>query len=438
MRHVSVTVEYLSKRYLIGVRQTSYRTLSDRLAERLRRLVTMRRFFSDSQEAFWALKDVSFEIKPGEVVGIIGRNGAGKSTLLKILSRITEPTEGRAVLHGRVSSLLEVGTGFHPELTGRDNVYLSGSLLGMKKAEIDAKFDEIVAFAEIEKFIDTPVKRYSSGMFVRLAFAVAAHLEPEILILDEVLAVGDSRFQKKCLSKMEDVGKHGRTILFVSHSMPAVARICKRAILLEEGVVRMDGPAHHVIATYMGSDVGSSAEREWPDSTTAPQGETVRLRAVRVRTEEGRVTDAIDIRQPFGVDMEYEVKEGGHVLQPFFRFTNEENVCLFCPPDLDPSWRGRPRPAGRYVTTVWLPGNLFAEGRIFVDVALCVLHGVIVQFHERNVVSFQVLDSLDGDSARGDWAGEMEGVLRPLLKWTTTFTPAGERSTLAVTKESNV
>ncbi|WP_447863344.1 ABC transporter ATP-binding protein [Nitrospira calida] len=398
----------------------------------------MRGFFSHSQETFWALKDVSFEIKPGEVVGIIGRNGAGKSTLLKILSRITEPTEGRALLHGRVSSLLEVGTGFHPELTGRDNVYLSGSLLGMKKAEIDAKFDEIVAFAEIEKFIDTPVKRYSNGMFVRLAFAVAAHLEPEILILDEVLAVGDSRFQKKCLNKMEDVGKHGRTILFVSHSMPAVARICKRVILLEDGVVRMDGPAHQVIATYMGSDVGSSAVREWSDPTTAPQGEIVRLRAVRVRTEEGRVTDAIDIRQPFGIDMEYEVKEGGHVLQPFFRFTNEENVCLFCPPDLDPSWRGRPRPAGRYITTVWLPGNLFAEGRIFVDVALCVLHGVIVQFHERNVVSFQVLDTLDGDSARGDWAGEMEGVLRPLLKWTTTFTQAGEHPTLVVTKGSNV
>ncbi len=438
MANLSVKVEHLSKRYQIGVRQKSYRTLGDGLVEGLRRLVQMRRVFPRSQEAFWALKDVSFEIKPGEVVGIIGRNGAGKSTLLKILSRITEPTEGRVLLHGRVNSLLEVGTGFHPELTGRDNVYLSGSLLGMKKAEIDAKFDEIVAFAEIEKFIDTPVKRYSSGMFVRLAFAVAAHLEPEILILDEVLAVGDSRFQKKCLGKMEDVSKHGRTVLFVSHSMPAVARICKRAILLEGGIVRMDGPAHQVIATYLGSEVGTSAEREWPDPTTAPQGETVRLRAVRVRTEDGRVTDAIDVRQPFRIDMEYEVKVGGHVLQPFFRFTNEDNVCLFCPPDLDPSWRGRPRPAGRYITTVWLPGNLFAEGRIFVDVALCVLHGVIVQFHERNVVSFQVFDSLDGDSARGDWAGEMEGVLRPLLKWTTTFIPAGERQMVVATKESTL
>ncbi len=438
MANLSVKVERLGKQYRLGVRRTSYRTLSESLTGRLSQLIATRRFFPPSQETFWALKDVSFEIKAGEVVGIIGRNGAGKSTLLKILSRITEPTEGRALLYGRVSSLLEVGTGFHPELTGRDNVYLSGSLLGMKKAEIDAKFDEIVAFAEIEKFIDTPVKRYSSGMFVRLAFAVAAHLEPEILILDEVLAVGDSRFQRKCLNKMEDVGKHGRTILFVSHSMPAVARICKRAILLEGGGVRMDGPAHQVIATYMGSDVGSSAAREWSDPTTAPQGEAVRLRAVRVRTEEGRVTDAIDIRQPFGIDMEYEVKEGGHVLQPFVRFTNEENVCLFCLPDIDPSWRGRPRPAGRYVTTVWLPGNLFAEGRIFVDVALCVLHGVIVQFHERNVVSFQVFDSLDGDSARGDWAGELEGVVRPLLKWTTTFIPAGKHSSLIVTKESNV
>lgn len=435
MGNLSIEVEKLSKRYTLGVSHGGYRTLGDAMAAKLRQVLTLRGLFKGSDQAFWALRDVSFKVTPGEVVGIIGRNGAGKSTLLKILSRITDPTEGKISLYGRVSSLLEVGTGFHPELTGRDNVFLSGSLLGMKKAEIRAKFDEIVSFSELERFIDTPVKRYSSGMFVRLAFAVAAHLEPEILILDEVLAVGDSRFQKKCLNKMEDVGKHGRTILFVSHSMPAVARICKRVVLLDQGEVKMDGPAHQVIAGYMGSDVGSSALREWSDPAAAPQGEVVRLCAVKVRTEEGRITDALDIRQPFGVDMEYEVKSPGHVLQPFFRFTNEENVTLFCPPDLDPTWRGRARPAGRYTTTVWLPGNLFAEGRMFVDVALCVLHGAIVQFHESNVASFQILDSLDGDSARGDWAGEMEGVLRPMLKWTTQFIPVEHTVGMAFTKE---
>ena len=213
----------------------------------------------------WALKDVSFTINRGEVVGIIGRNGAGKSTLLKILSRITEPTIGFAEIHGRVGSLLEVGTGFHAELTGRENIYLNGAILGMRKTEIERKFDEIVAFAEVEHFIDTPVKHYSSGMYLRLAFAVAAHLEPEILLVDEVLAVGDAQFQRKCMAKMEDVGRQGRTVLFVSHNMPAVTRLCQRTILLGKGGVQMDGPSHQVAGSYLNSEVGNSAERVWPD-----------------------------------------------------------------------------------------------------------------------------------------------------------------------------
>src|SRR5438309_6935069 len=204
----------------------------------------------EKKETFWALKDVDLEVKHGEVLGLIGRNGAGKTTLLKILSRITKPTRGWATIHGRVGSLLEVGTGFHPELSGRDNTYLSGAILGMSKREIERKFDEIVAFAEIEKFIDTPVKHYSSGMYVRLAFAVAAHLDPEILFVDEVLAVGDARFQKKCLGKMGDVAKQGRTIIFVSHSMESISRLCPRAIWLNEGKLIVDGPADDVIAQY--------------------------------------------------------------------------------------------------------------------------------------------------------------------------------------------
>ncbi|HWP49296.1 MAG TPA: ABC transporter ATP-binding protein [Candidatus Limnocylindrales bacterium] len=256
--NLAIRAENLGKMYQIGPREP-YKALRDVLAHALyapfRAVFPLSRPSSSVQDSrsnrfIWALKEVSFEIERGEVVGIIGRNGAGKSTLLKILSRITEPTEGSAIIYGRVGSLLEVGTGFHNELTGRENIYLNGSILGMKKAEIDRKFDEIVVFAEIEKFIDTPVKYYSSGMYVRLAFAVAAHLEPEILVVDEVLAVGDMAFQKKCLGKMGDVAKEGRTVLFVSHNMAAIARLCKRGILLEKGRVTCIGPVEDVISKY--------------------------------------------------------------------------------------------------------------------------------------------------------------------------------------------
>jgi len=260
MTDIAIHVENLSKRYKIGARQKRYDTLRDQIAD-FRFSIFDRGMYifnrkseienRKSDDTFWALKDVSFEVKRGEVVGIIGRNGAGKSTLLKILSRITKPTSGRARIYGRVGSLLEVGTGFHGELTGRENIYLSGAILGMRKREIDRKFDEIVAFAEIEKFIDTPVKRYSSGMYVRLAFAVAAHLEPEILLVDEVLAVGDAAFQKKCLGKMGDVAKEGRTVLFVSHNMGAVRQLCDRAIRMDAGHVVADDDVETVIAKYM-------------------------------------------------------------------------------------------------------------------------------------------------------------------------------------------
>jgi len=259
MSDIAIRVEHLSKLYHIGARQERYRTLRDQIAQAvtapLRRATKLLRGqatgAAELDETIWALKDVSFEIKRGEVVGIIGRNGAGKTTLLKILSRITEPTEGRAEIHGRVGSLLEVGTGFHPELTGRENIYLNGAILGMKKAEIDKKFDEIVAFAEVEKFIDTPVKHYSSGMYVRLAFAVAAHLDPEILLVDEVLAVGDAAFQKKCLGKMGDVAREGRTVLFVSHNMASIQTLCRRAMWIESGSIVTDGGPSNVVERYL-------------------------------------------------------------------------------------------------------------------------------------------------------------------------------------------
>jgi len=263
MSNTVIRVENLGKKYIIGhQKQERYTALRDVVTDRVKSFASVfnpKAHKDDpTHEEFWALKDVSFEIKQGDRVGIIGRNGAGKSTLLKILSRITEPTEGRISINGRVASLLEVGTGFHPELTGRENIFLNGAILGMDRVEIKRKFDEIVAFAEVEKFLDTPVKRYSSGMYVRLAFAVAAHLEPEILIVDEVLAVGDAQFQKKCLGKMEDVGKEGRTVIFVSHQMAAIQNLCQRAIWLNQGELVNDAQTQVVISKYLSTSANSS------------------------------------------------------------------------------------------------------------------------------------------------------------------------------------
>ena len=422
MTDLAVQARGLGKQYRITGWEAPYKTLRESLTSlitspfRSRRVDTARA----QAESFWALRDIAFDVHLGEVVGIIGRNGAGKSTLLKILSRITEPTEGYAEIRNRVSSLLEVGIGFHGELTGRENLYLNGAILGMKKVEIDRKFDEIVAFAEVERFIDTPVKHYSSGMYLRLAFAVAAHLEPEILIVDEVLAVGDASFQKKCLSKMEDVGHQGRTVLFVSHSMPAVARLCRRVILLDDGRVLEDGPAAHVVGAYLKSGLGTTAEREWaPDDPERPAGEVAGLLSVRVRSDIGVVTDAVDIRRPACIEIEWDIWKRGYVLMPHLQFTNEEGVILFSAHDLDPEWRGKPRPPGRYVSRAWVPGNLLAEGTIFVAAGLITINPIIDQFFEPDAVAFQVVDSLDGDSARGDIAEHMEGVLRPMLRWST-------------------
>jgi lipopolysaccharide transport system ATP-binding protein len=268
MGDIAIRADNLSKQYRIGSNRSGYRTLRDTLTDafmapfrRVSRLFRGQPYgAADMHESIWALKDVSFEIKRGEVVGIIGSNGAGKTTLLKILSRITEPSEGYAEIYGRVGSLLEVGTGFHPELTGRENIYLNGAILGMKKAEIDLKFDEVVAFAEIEKFIDTPVKHYSSGMYVRLAFAVAAHLDPEILLVDEVLAVGDATFQRKCLGKMEAAVKEGRTVLFVSHNMAAIDKLCQKAVWIDKSWLRMSGPTVEVISAYEKTTVNRKGE----------------------------------------------------------------------------------------------------------------------------------------------------------------------------------
>jgi len=367
----------------------------------------------------WAVRHISFDVPRGQIIGIIGPNGAGKSTLLKILSRITEPTEGRAEIHGRVGSLLEVGTGFHPELTGLENIFLSGALLGMRKAEIDRNLDEIVAFSEMEKFLDTPVKHYSSGMYVRLAFAVAAHLLPEVLIVDEVLAVGDVAFQRKCLNKMEDVSQHGRTILFVSHSMQAITRLCSRAILISRGGVQHDGPAAETAGKYLLASVRTSAQRLWPDAQVAPGDGLVRLREIRVRDESGETVDSIDIRRSVGIEMVYDVLEEGHVLVPALQIHNGSATCLFTTHDLDPAWRGRPRSRGTVTSVAWIPGNLLAEGLLLVSASIGTSHPPKNHVFSRDAVAFHVVDSFEADSARADWDGPMPGVVRPLLKWTT-------------------
>ena len=436
---IAIKVENISKLYRIGMKEQVHDSIGGAIfafiKSPLKNYLKYRSLYrfddiesndnsnQDNQpsDIIWALRNISFEVKKGEVVGIIGRNGAGKSTLLKVLTKITDPTSGRAEIRGRVSSLLEVGTGFHQELTGRENIFLNGTILGMTKKEVDEKFDEIVAFSDVEKFIDTPVKRYSSGMKVRLAFSVAAHLEPEILLIDEVLAVGDMRFQKKCLNKMEDVGKEGRTVLFVSHNMPAVTRLCNRTILVDEGRIKEDGATLKIVGAYLNSETGTKAAREWPDPEKAPSGPFARLRAVRVRDKDGQISETIDIRQQFKIEMEYEVLNSGQVLLPHFGLKNEIGNSVFVTVDQDPEWRQRPRPKGHYISKVLIPGNLLAEGMLFVNCHLMTLNPDVLQFSERSAVAFNVVDNFDGDSARGDYANNMPGAVRPLLNWSTQF-----------------
>ena len=434
----AIRVDNVSKVYRLGAKQEADESLLRSVASAIRSPLTNYRKYrslynfddldfdnpdaSTDPNILWALRNVSFEVKEGEAVGIIGRNGAGKSTLLKILSKITPPARGRVEIHGRTSSLLEVGTGFHNELTGRDNVYLNGTILGMRKKEVDAKFDEIVEFSGVEKFLDTPVKRYSSGMRIRLAFAVAAHLEPEILIVDEVLAVGDAAFQEKCLSKMQDAGSQGRTVFFVSHNMPAVTRLCERVIMLNQGQLMADGPSDKIVAQYLHEGTNTTAERYWPDVAEAPGADIARLNGIRTRNEDGDTTAAIDIRKPVGFEMTFEVLQDGYTLMPHFNLLNDEGVCVFSTFDSTPEWRKKRRPKGRYTATAWVPGNLLSEGSFFVNAAMITLAPhTIRQFFVREAVSFQVIDRMEGDSARGDWAKEIKGVVRPLLNWETDF-----------------
>lgn len=418
----AIRAEAIGKRYRTGATQGigRYRSLREDISN-----LASRRARRDADREFWALKDVSFEIRAGETVGIIGRNGAGKSTLLKILARITPPTSGKGKTFARVGSLLEVGTGFHPELTGRENIMLSAAIMGMSRAEVLSRFDDIVEFSGLSTFLDTPVKRYSSGMYMRLAFSVAAHLEPEILLVDEVLAVGDAEFQKKCLGRMEELGGSGRTVVFVSHSMPAVLRLCPRVILLDSGHVTADGSGSQVIEEYMRGG-GGSAEREWPDMAAAPGDDQVRLRSVRIVDNKGQTLPEVDIRDPVFVEVTFRSSAEDSGFRPFVNlaFYNAEGTLLFMSQDhSDLDWRSSRRGLGLVRARCCVPGNFFAEGVVFVTVMIASHVSPPVRAVANDAVAFHVVDHGLGDGARGRWVGDYPGALRPLLDWVVTREP---------------
>ncbi|MEO8435108.1 MAG: ABC transporter ATP-binding protein [Pyrinomonadaceae bacterium] len=410
-----IKVSNLSKQYRLGTNDAAYGTLRESLMNGLK-APFQRRTNDRRNETIWALEDVSFDVAPGEVVGIIGRNGAGKSTLLKILSRVTEPTSGRIELYGRVGSLLEVGTGFHPELSGRENIYLNASILGMTHQEVESRFDEIVSFAEVEKFIDTPVKRYSTGMYLRLAFAVAAHLEPEILIIDEVLAVGDAPFQRKCLGKMGAVAKEGRTVLFVSHNMMAVQSLCQRGIWLEGGHVVQDGEAGEVVSTYLQQSFQSRAEQVWDDPAEAPGNDKVRLRSARVRLAEGSPLDEITVHSDLLLEFEYWNLVPDSALNLSVMLYNEQGIAVLnTGPFNERVWHGRNFPAGLFRSVCRVPGDLLNDGTYWLTLYVVKDQSSAI-FSYDTLLMFEVCDTPE---TRSGWYGKWPGVVRPDFDWST-------------------
>ena len=421
MTNAIITAENVSKLYLIGHQrnphnaQDGVRHILENIFRHPARWLQQRRAENRiQQEEFWALKDVSFAINQGDVVGIIGRNGAGKSTLLKVLSRITEPTTGRIEIDGRVASLLEVGTGFHGDLSGRENIFLNGAILGMTKVEIKRKFDEIVAFSEIEKFLDTPVKRYSSGMFVRLAFAVAAHLEPEILIVDEVLAVGDSAFQKKCLGKMDEVARGGRTVLFVSHNMAVMRQICTKGLLLNQGRVQQTGTIGEVVDDYLAT--GVEHEGRWRRSAPLPEKRGIYFEEVTVFNSLGEPAGHLDCTENFTVEIQVRATATFGKGQIALSIVNKDGVILLTTANSDTAREYLPITEGRHCFRVGFPGNFLAPENYYLRI---VAHSPHVQLYDiiESTVSFRIEDV---GSLRSIFHDERQGLVEPVLPWTDT------------------
>ena len=427
MSAVSIRVAGVGKRYDVARAIDPHRTLREALMESVGGMLDAIRPARrrDSTSPFWALNDVSFEVARGEAVALVGGNGAGKSTLLKLLSRVTTPTTGRMELHGRVGSLLEVGTGFHPDLTGRENVFLNGAILGMRRAEILARFDEIVQFAEVDRFIDTPVKRCSSGMYLRLAFAVAAHLEPEVLLVDEVLAVGDAAFQRKCLGKMGDVASSGRTVLFVSHNMAAVQKLCDRALWLRAGRVVENGPTATVVSRYLRATQTTRIAQQWDDPAAAPGNERVRLRRAAVQWTDGSgdaTTDEITTRTPLTLEFEYwNLREGAQLNLSLHVYDEQGTLAFNTLPPVGSAWRGRPFPIGLFRDVCRIPGDLLNDGRYRVELLVVQDENTVVYRHD-DLLAFEVRDAAE---LRGEWYGRWPGVVRPLLEWRTELVEPG-------------
>ncbi len=422
MNDLAIRVEDLGKRYRIGTAPERYKTLRDSIIagvnapiQRLRRGTSLTAS-SKETSTIWALRNISFEVHQGKVLGIVGRNGAGKSTLLKILSRVTEPTEGSAEIHGRVGSLLEVGTGFHPELTGRENIYLNGAILGMKRAEIDRKFDEIVSFSEVEQFIDTPVKRYSSGMYLRLAFAVAAHLEPEILVVDEVLAVGDAEFQRKCMGKMSDVAATGRTVLFVSHNMSAVLRLTEETMVLDKGQLVYRAPTPQAVDYYMAAGFTGSGERQWTSAEIPADAAPFVPLAIRLRDNHGRVADTLRSTEPFSVEVEYRLDRSITGLRVGIYLLTMRGEYVFTSFDLDNPQQFEQmgvRSEGRYISRCTIPANTLNEGRYILSVNASSFR-IKRYFWDDRALAF----TMDATGAPGkQWPEPRMGPVRPALDW---------------------
>ncbi len=426
-----ISVENLSKLYQLGQARQSNKTFREMLSD-LAKLPLRSENQKSEKESFWALSDVSFELAQGDVLGIIGRNGAGKSTLLKILSRIVEPTKGRAVMRGRVASLLEVGTGFHPELTGRENIFLNGAILGMKKVELDRKFDEIVEFSGVEKFLDTPVKRYSSGMYVRLAFAVAAHLEPDILIVDEVLAVGDAQFQEKCIGKMKEVGRtEGRTVLFVSHNMPAVRSMCQRAILLDGGKIISSGDAEFVVGQYTNAGLLEIRHEKTWELSKAPGSDAAKITKVSIEGARTPRSGTAHLDEPLTITVEYQVLIPQVRLNIAAQLYDKQDIMVFSSASMtDEKWYGQPHPVGRYVSKCTIPGDMLNDGHYYISAMLVQDQGHALGIAEKQVT----IEMIDTGAGRHAYYGEWAGAIRPRLQWQTEKSVVDDQAKLTPTR----
>lgn len=433
-----IVVENVCKSYRLASTQThnTFRDLIWQSFGSMTKLWASKTGKGQYHNEMYALKDVSFTVEPGEVVGIIGKNGSGKSTLLKILSRVTSPTRGRVTMRGKVASLLEVGTGFHPELSGRENIFLNGAILGMSHQEINRRFDEIVEFSGVAKFLNTPVKHYSSGMILRLAFSVAAFLDPEILIIDEVLAVGDVAFQKKCMQTVNDLGKHGKTIIFVSHDMGAVRKLCSKAILLSHGQIVTQGSVNEVVNNYLIQGKTQRSMMQWGSTPLYSEmvinstPDLIALHKLSVCDQYAKNKEVFSIHEPIIIDIEYSVTQPGYKLSVALLLYDEHGQFLFFTPDtLGTCWQAEPRLVGRYHSFCTIPGNFLNSGTISISVSV-IEEGVRSRLNDHHVAAFTIHDDMQPTGARGDFLQEWPAAaVRPVLNWRTDFAPAVQNAT---------